>query len=684
MVNPETILQGLAQLTNWGILTTDEHLTITGWNHWLEVNSGRPATEAIGRPLAEIYPDLESRRILPFFRQALDGRVVLLSQLLHRYLFAMPSTIEGVDLGHMQQSVRIAPLNDGERVVGTLTVIEDVSDRVANDAELALRTRQQATLAALGQQALVGGDIVELSDRSAAAAAAAVGVEFCGVWEAAPKGHDMFLRSGVGWKAGVIGAAKWPAALAENAGVPNIPVNLKEETSNALPCLKEHGIVSGISVPIAREGRTFGVVGAYTCRERTFADEDIHVLQAIANVLGLAIERKRLEAELVGRVSQLAEADARKDEFLAMLAHELRNPLAPIRNSVRLLRLKAEPTVDELNYARSVIERQLQNLTRLVDDLLDVSRITRGKVVLQKETVGLASVIERAVEVSRPLIDQRKHRLTLTIPREPILVFADSIRLAQVIANLLNNAAKYTEEQGRIDLIVERTQQEAVIRIVDTGVGIAPNMLSSVFDLFTQAQGSVSRSEGGLGIGLSLVRSLVQMHDGVVTATSAGLGHGCQFEVRLPIRQAGSMKAPGPQPILPEKIPSRRILVVDDNVDAADSLAMLLRVIGHDVRTAHDGPAALETARASRPEVVLLDIGLPYMSGLEVARHLRNDFPADDVVLVALTGYGQDEDRRRSEEAGFDGHLVKPVDFDALQSLIAQMPQRSGKRPPVL
>ena len=662
MVNPETILQGLAQLTNWGILTTDEHLTITGWNHWLEVNSGRAAADAIGRPLSEIYPDLEARRILPFFRQALDGRVVLLSQLLHRYLFAMPPTIEGALLTHMQQSVRIAPLNDGERIVGTLTVIEDVTDRVVNDAELALRTRQQATLAALGQQALVGGDIAELSDRSAAAAAAAVGVEFCGVWEALPTGHDMFLRSGVGWKAGVVGAAKWPAAHAETSSGASDP-----------PCLKEHGIVNGIRVPIAREGRTLGIVGAYTCRERAFADEDVHVLQAIANVLGLAVERKRLEAELVGRVSELAEADARKDEFLAMLAHELRNPLAPIRNSVRLLRLKA-PTVDELNYARSVIERQLQNMTRLVDDLLDVSRITRGKVVLQKETVELASVVERAVEVSRPLIDQRKHRLTLTIPREPILVFADSIRLAQVIANLLNNAAKYTEEQGRIDLIVDQIGQEAVIRIVDTGVGIAPNMLSSVFDLFTQAQGSVSRSEGGLGIGLSLVRSLVQMHDGVVTARSAGLGQGSQFEVRLPIRQAGSLKAPSPQPIVPEKIPSRRILVVDDNVDAADSLAMLLRVIGHDVRTAHDGPAALEAARASRPEVVLLDIGLPYMSGLDVARHLRQDFPAHDIVLVALTGYGQDEDRRRSEEAGFNGHLVKPVDFDALQSLIAQMP----------
>ena len=668
MVNPETILRGLTQLTSWGILTTDENLTITGWNRWLEVNSGRSSADAVGRPLTEIYPDLEARRILPFFRQALDGRVVLLSQVLHRYLFAMPSTIEGVDLTRMQQSVRIAPLSDGERIVGTLTVIEDVTERVVNDAELALRTRQQATLAALGQQALVGGEIEELSDRSAAAATAALGVEFCGVWQAAPNGHDMVLRSGVGWNAGVVGAANWPAALAGNA---------IDETDP--PALKEHGIVNGIRVPIAREGRIFGIVGAYTCRERTFADEDVHVLQAIANVLGLAIERKRLEAELVGRVSQLAEADARKDEFLAMLAHELRNPLAPIRNSVRLLRLKA-PTVDELNYARNVIERQLQNMTRLVDDLLDVSRITRGKVALQKETVELASVVERAVEVSRPLIDQRKHRLTLTIPREPIFVFADTIRLAQVIANLLNNAAKYTEEQGRIDLIVERTQEEATIRIVDTGVGIAPNMLSTVFDLFTQAQGSVSRSEGGLGIGLSLVRSLVKMHDGTVTATSAGLGHGSQFEVRLPIRQAGSIKTPGPQPILPEKIPSRRILVVDDNVDAADSLAMLLRVIGHDVRTAHDGPAALEAARASRPEVVLLDIGLPYMSGLDVARHLRNDLSASELVLVALTGYGQDEDRRRSEEAGFNGHLVKPVDFDALQTLIAQMPPRREDR----
>ena len=322
-------------------------------------------------------------------------------------------------------------------------------------------------------------------------------------------------------------------------------------------------------------------------------------------------------------------------------------------------------------------------MTRLVDDLLDrPARSTRGKVALQREPVELASVVERAVEVSRPLIDQRKHRLTLSIPREPIPVFADSIRLAQVISNLLNNAAKYTEEQGRIDLIVERIGEEAVIRIVDTGVGIAPNMLSSVFDLFTQRHRwiVVSRSEvGPRHRDSSLVRSLVQMHEGAVTAKSDGLGHGSQFEVRLPIRLAGSIKTPGPQRIVPEKIPPRRILVVDDNVDAADSLAMLLRVIGHDVRTAHDGQAALEAARASRPEVVLLDIGLPYMSGLDVARHLRSDLGAHDVVLIALTGYGQDEDRRRSEEAGFNGHLVKPVDFrDALQALIAQMPSRTG------
>ena len=332
------------------------------------------------------------------------------------------------------------------------------------------------------------------------------------------------------------------------------------------------------------------------------------------------------------------------------------------------------PTDAELQSAQAVIDRQVLQMTRLVDDLLDVSRITRGKVKLEMEPVELATAIERAIETSQPLINGRKHRLTVGLPDGSIAIFGDLARLAQVFANILNNAAKYSEEGGLIKLTVEREEREVVIRIRDTGVGIAAEMLPRVFELFSQAQGSLSRSEGGLGIGLSLVRSLVEMHGGSVSAASSGIGCGSEFTVRLPMMEG--VVAPARTDLKAAlrvaRIRPRRILVVDDNVDAAESLALLLRVSGHNVRTAHDGAAAMELAQAEAPEVALLDIGLPRVDGLEVARRFREDLGLTEVLLVALTGYGQDEDRRRSLGAGFNAHVVKPVDYDALQELLAR------------
>ena len=305
-------------------------------------------------------------------------------------------------------------------------------------------------------------------------------------------------------------------------------------------------------------------------------------------------DRKRAE-------DALREADRRKDEFLAMLAHELRNPLAPIRTAAQVLRLKG-PADPELQLARDVIDRQVQQLTRLVDDLLDLSRISRGKINVQLEPVALAAVVARAVEISRPLIDARKHHLEVSLPEQDVRVEGDPARLAQVVSNLLNNAAKYTEGGGRIWLTVEPSAGQAVLRVRDTGVGIAPEMLPKLFEMFTQVQGSVSRSEGGLGIGLSLVRSLVEMHGGSVQAFSEGLGRGSEFAVRLPLLQeAAPPAAVVDKPERPRKTPPRRILVVDDNTDAAESLALLLRLIGHEVRTAYDGPTALDVARCSHP-----------------------------------------------------------------------------------
>jgi PAS domain S-box-containing protein len=393
-------------------------------------------------------------------------------------------------------------------------------------------------------------------------------------------------------------------------------------------------------------------------------------VEAVAGTTRDVTEHHVLEQRLRHQAERLRQADRRKNEFLAMLAHELRNPLAPIRNAAQVIRLlgPADPT---LQRARDIIERQVQHLARLVDDLLDVSRLTRGKITLQKEPVELATVIAQAVETSRPLIDARRHELVVTLPREPLLVEGDATRLAQVVSNLLNNAAKYTPEGGHIGLTVEPRPGEAVVRVRDDGVGIPAELLPQVFDLFTQGDRSLARSEGGLGIGLTLVKSLVEMHGGSVEAHSDGPGQGSELVVRLPTlgREPAEGGEGGPSRSPPSG--SRRVLVVDDNVDAAESLAILLRTWGHEVLTTHDGLAAVKAAEQVRPEVILLDIGLPRMDGYEVARRLRERADMRDVLLVALTGYGQEEDRRRAEEAGFDAHLTKPADPTALQRLLA-------------
>jgi CheY-like chemotaxis protein/nitrogen-specific signal transduction histidine kinase len=373
-------------------------------------------------------------------------------------------------------------------------------------------------------------------------------------------------------------------------------------------------------------------------------------------------DRKRAE-------DALRDADRRKDEFLAMLAHELRNPLAPIKNAVTIMALD-EDDREAQQWSRAVIDRQVQHLSSLVDDLLDVSRITQGKIALTKAPLAVRTFLIAAVETSRPLIDARKHRLDVVLPDEVIRVEGDPNRLAQVIANLLNNAAKYTPDGGHIRLTVDRDGDEAAIRVKDDGEGISSEMLPRVFDLFSQASQSIDRSDGGLGIGLTLVKRLVEMHGGTVQAHSDGPGHGSEFILRLPL-----LRTEAPAPVPPRgkaRGPgrSRRVLVVDDSQDAANTLARLLRRLGHKVDVAYEGPSAYEAGVALTPDLVLLDIGLPGMDGYEVARRLRAEPALDGVRLVALTGYGSEADRQRSTDAGFDAHLVKPVEFDALRRVL--------------
>lgn len=406
--------------------------------------------------------------------------------------------------------------------------------------------------------------------------------------------------------------------------------------------------------------------------------------------------------ELNALLEALKEADQRKNEFLAMLGHELRNPLAPIASAVQLLGLQRSSENQIQKQARAIIERQLARLQKLIDDLLEVSRITSGRVHLRRELVAANSIVQLATESVRHIIQQGRHEFTVSVPMEPIWLHVDPARLEQVLVNLLANAVKYTDEGGHIELDVsteslgingewmpphptedgatdsgDQNATFAVFRVRDTGVGIAPTLLPHIFDLFTQAERSLDRSQGGLGIGLALVQRLTELHGGTVDAISE-LGRGSEFIVRIPL--AKSVVIAHVSPIADSGLqitPSLRVLIVDDNVDAALTIGMLLTALGHTIRTTYDGPTALEAALCFRPQAILLDIGLPGMNGYMVAEQLRQQPLLKNVVVIALTGYGQDVDRHRSREAGFDHHLVKPADFASLQEILSTVPLES-------
>jgi signal transduction histidine kinase len=386
------------------------------------------------------------------------------------------------------------------------------------------------------------------------------------------------------------------------------------------------------------------------------------------------IHERRVEertAELEKANESLREADRRKDEFIAILAHELRNPLAPIANSVALMK-HAEDDPEIRREARETMERQIDHIVRLIDDLLEVSRISRGKIELRRAEIELAPVIHQAVETARPFIDGRRQILEVSLPDHPVFLFADATRLAQVVGNLLNNASKFTEEEGRISVTVEECEKEVQVSVKDNGIGIGEDQLSKIFELFTQLDSSLNRSQGGLGIGLTLVRNLVELHGGSVQGHSAGIGQGSEFIIRLPKQMAEATPVAADEPS-PEPILKRRILIVDDNRDAADTLAILLRFDQHEIHCVYDGEAALLSAKNFRPDVVLLDIGLPKLNGYEVARRIRSEMRNNRPVLVAMTGWGGKEDRQRSHDAGCDFHLVKPVERSSLLKLLSHI-----------
>jgi len=464
-----------------------------------------------------------------------------------------------------------------------------------------------------------------------------------------------------------------PAALAQRTGEP-VFVESRDELMRRFPVMAaapHDRRASWAALPLAGREVTRGVLWLGFAAPQRFDDAARARMMRLAWSLGLALDRSLLyESEKAARAN--AEAASRtKDEFLALLGHELRNPLSPIITSLQLMKLRAPETFER---ERAVIERQVEHMARLVGDLLDVARITRGKVELKLQRVELGAVFANAVETASPLLEEKRHRLIAAVPARGLPVMADAHRLAQVISNLLTNAAKYTDHGGLIEASAARDGDDVTLSVKDNGIGISAALLPRVFEQFVQGERTLDRSRGGLGLGLSIVRSLVERHGGAVTARSEGARQGSEFVVRLPLDLSRPITGVGgvASPQTPgDQRPPARVLVVDDNLDAADLFTEALRAAGHDVRTAYDGPSALVAAAALAPEVAFIDIGLPLMDGYEVAQHLREASNDARLFLVAVTGYGQESDRERSRAAGFDLHLVKPVDLDRILAIAA-------------
>jgi PAS domain S-box-containing protein len=634
-------------------------------NRQYEVWFGRPRSQIQGRTLREVLGDEAHAAIRERVEAALAGREV-----------NYETPIRYRDAGARHIRVNYVPHVEGDRVRGFFALVSDVT--------ASKRAEQDARFLADASAALAGLVDYESTLQAVARLAVPHFADWCAV--------DMLGEGGALRRVAVAHVDPSKVELAREmrrryppdpaapqgvwnvirTGKPELAGEITDEMLEAgvkdaglLGLLRQLGLRSYMGVPLIVRGKVLGAVTFIAAESgRRYGADDLALAEDLAQRAAVAIDNARLYQEV-------READRRKDEFLAVLGHELRNPLAPISNALHILK---QPGADGplAEQAREVMERQVQHMARLVDDLLDVSRIVRGKVELRKGPVELAAVVARAAETAQPLIEAEGHELAVAMPDEPLVVSGDLVRLAQVVGNLLNNAARYTERGGKLTVEGRSEGDQAVLRVRDTGTGIAPEVLPRIWDMFVQADRRLKGAQGGMGIGLSLVKGLVELHGGAVEARSDGPGKGSEFVVALPLLAAPPPdEAPGEAAGRPARAAPRRVLVVDDHVDAAESLAMLLRVQGHEVRVAHDGPAALRLAEADPPEIAFLDIGMPGMTGHELARRFREREGLRGVTLVAMTGWGQAEDRRRTSEAGFDHHLVKPADLDALQALLA-------------
>jgi PAS domain S-box-containing protein len=620
LIDPAVLLGAIVDSSEDAIISKTLDGTITSWNRGAERLFGYTADEAIGKSITLLIPS-----------ERLDEETEILARIARGERIEHFETIRRAKDGRLIDiSLSISPVRgpDG-MVVGASKIARDIS--TGRDGE---RARQAEALLAA---------IVASSDD------AIISKSLKGVISS--------------WNAG---AERLFGFTAEEA--------LGQHISLIIPAdrLDEETVILG---KVQRGERIDHYETVRKAKNGRLIDISL-TISPLRDEKGKIVGASKVARDISGQKEvnrQLQEADQRKDEFLALLAHELRNPLGPIRHAVKILAAKT-PGPAELQWATNIIDRQTDHMSRLVDDLLDVSRITRGTIELRQERVDIAEIVKAALEAGRTAIEKARHDLRVSLPREAIYIDGDRTRLIQIIANLVDNAAKYTDPAGRIVVSADREGDAVVIRVRDNGIGIPPELLPKIFDMFTQG-GVAQRGQGGLGVGLSLVERLVKLHGGTITATSAGEGTGSEFTVRLPV--AGRPARPAPRESAkkdPQAAsgPRCRVLVVDDNVDSADSLAMLLEILGHDVQTANDGHQAIATAGEFQPDIAILDIGLPQMSGYQLAQRLRQQPWAKQVVLVALTGWGQEEHRRRSADAGFDYHLTKPVDFEMLQRIIAE------------
>ncbi|HEY2411457.1 MAG TPA: PAS domain S-box protein [Pirellulaceae bacterium] len=658
------LLDSVAQ----AVIVTDDDGSIIYWNRFAETLFGWPASEALGRSILDfLVPASERKKTVALFDKLRAGQTFSGEMLVQRRgQKAFPALVTQTPIFGDEKMLKavIGVFSDNterQRLEHSLRFLADAS------ATLAMLVDYESTLQQVAQLAVpdfADWCAIDLASTNGSLERVAVAHIDPAKVELAKELHRRYPpdpRAG----RGILHAFR--------TGRSDIMTEVSESSmleravdDDHRRLLKEIGVHSFMCVPLRGRTRALGVVTFVAADSgRLYNQSDLEFAEELARRAAIAIENAQLYADL-------READRRKDEFLATLAHELRNPLAPIRSALEIQKL---PGIDSavVDETRDVMERQFQQLVRLVDDLLDVSRVMRGKIELRLEQVDLATIVARAIETARPLIETQGHSLKIELA-EPLLVNADPVRLAQVVGNLLTNAAKYTEPGGQILLTAKRDGKQAVLTLRDNGIGIAREMLAEIFELFVQADHSPTRSQGGLGIGLTLVKNLVAMHGGAVSAHSEGLGQGSEFVVRLPLAAATVKRAESSRP-QPSNTAAAgfRLLIVDDNEDAANSLAVLLRLQAHRVMVVHNGPDAIVAAAEFRPDAILLDIGMPGMDGYEVARQIRQRPDLAGIVIAALTGWGQEEDRRRTKAAGFNYHLVKPLDPKALDNLLAKL-----------